>query len=48
MDRLRKELASSFGYTSFKSELQKKAIFAVHQGRTYSVVIMSTSVIMAA
>ena len=32
MERLREELARRFGHATFKSELQKKAVLAVHEG----------------
>ena len=31
-DRLLRELSNSFGYTSYKSDLQQKAVIAVHRG----------------
>ena len=32
-DQLKRELAKRFGYESFKSPLQEKAVVAVHGGR---------------
>ena len=32
VEQLERELSRSFGYPSFKSELQKKAVLAVYQG----------------
>jgi hypothetical protein len=33
-ESLLKELKSTFGYEGFKSDLQKKAVLAVYQGKT--------------
>lgn len=42
MERLKEELGRRFGHTTFKSELQRKAVLAVHEGATNVFISMPT------